>query len=193
MALPNDLADLARAQVGPHAALALFGLEQVVVVRRDLDEEIDGRSGCCCSASADSAGIRGGRCSGGVLQVEGLLEAREIVPRFDQFVEEIIIRGRVWQESIAGRDGESQAGEQRIKQRAEVRMEGEEILGVGRKEPKQGEESLPEEGPVVMEPCPGEDKVCEEAMDQPDASDVEVNVEAAAEVVVDCVDQDIED
>lgn len=190
MALPNHLADLARAQVGAHASFALFGLEQVVVVRRNLDEKIDGRG--CCSAGANVVG-NDGRCRGRVLQVEGLLEAREVVPRFDEFVEEIVICGRVGQETITGRDGESQAGEQRVKQRTKVRVEGEKILGVCSEEPKKREECLPEKGPVVLEPCSGEDEVREKAMDQPDACDVESNIEAAAEVVVDCVDQNIED
>lgn len=52
---------------------------------------------------------------------------------------------------------------------------------------------MPKKGPVVLESGPGEDEVCEEAMDQPEAGDVEGNIEAAAEVVVDCVDQNVED
>lgn len=115
------------------------------------------------------------------------------MPRLDEFVKEIVICGRVWQEISTGRDGESEAGEQRVKQRAEIRVEGEKVLGVSSEEPKEGEQSLPKKGPVILEPCPGEDKVCEEAMDQPDAGDVESHIEAAAEVVVDCIDQDIED
>ena len=160
-------------------------------MRRDLDEEIDGRS--CCSAGADAARIHNGRCRNRLLQVEGLLEAREIVPRFDEFVEEVVICGRVWQESITGRDGESQAGEQRVKQGAEVGVEGNKVLGVGSEESKKGEKSLPKKRPVVLEPGPGEDEVCEEPMDQPEAGNVEGDIEAAAEVVVDCVDQDVED
>lgn len=72
-------------------------------------------------------------------------------------------------------------------------MEGKKVLSISGEEPKEGEEGLPEKRPVVLESCPGEDEVCEEAMDQPDAGNVKANIEAAAKVVVDCVDQDIED
>lgn len=206
--MPDDLAHFARAQVVAHPALALFGFEQGVVVRRDADEEVDRGGGCSgggAAAAADYVGSGGGGggggargggggcgVGGGLVEVEGLLEAGEEVAGFDEFVEEIVVGVGIGQEGVAGRDGESEAGEKGVEEGTQIRMLGYEVLGIGGEEAEEGEEALPEEGPVVLESGSGEGEVGEETVDDSNTGYVQGKVESPPEIVVYGVDQDVE-
>lgn len=51
-------------------------------------------------------------------------ESGEEVRRFDEFVEEVVVRGRVGEEGIAGADGEGEGGEEGVDEGGEVRVVG---------------------------------------------------------------------
>ena len=95
---------------------------------RNGDEEIDFRCVRDCGSRRREGGERG---RGRGRREEGGAEAGQIVARFDEFVEEVIIGGWIWEEGVSCCDGEGETGEKRVKKGgAEGGVLGDEVGGV---------------------------------------------------------------
>lgn len=93
------------------------------------DEEVDFRGVHVCG----SGGREGGeRRRGRGRDEEGGAEAGEIMPRFDEFVEEVVVGGWVWEEGVSCCDGEGETGKKRVEEGGgEGGMLRDEVGGVG--------------------------------------------------------------
>lgn len=109
--------------------------------------------------------------------------------RFHELVEEIIVRRLfvvgvvVGEEDPARGDGQAQRGEEGVDERGQVRVrrQGAAVRG---QEAEEGEQRLPEQGPVVREPrAAGGGEVGEQPVQDARAGGVEGDVEATAQVV----------
>lgn len=179
--LLDDAVDLARTEVfllrGRDGRGALgVGLQRVgtlvwveqegVEVRGDGDQGVDGGDvhvlgGC---------GWKGGVCTlcgGGGSRRRGLdevdvAELGDDGAGLDELVEEVVVRGWVREEGVAGRYAESNQVDERGGERVDVWVAGE-VGDVGGEEAHEGEQCAPELGPVVVQADFVHGEVCEEA------------------------------
>lgn len=121
------------------------------------------------------------------------LKLGERVAVLHELVHQIVVRSGVCEKRRAGDDGERHGAEQGCDQGVDVAYLDCKVWRVGGEEAQEGDKALPEDGPVVGQQGVVLRQATEEAVDEVDAGEVEVEVEPAAQVVVDGVGGDVED